>query len=90
MWEFILIWILCGILAFRIDCRMKEQYEYEEEGFSGFFMILLLGGFSLILGVICAVSNKLEDWQEQIFVSHKKETVRIYCRQRTKTQKRGG
>lgn len=72
---FILIWILCGILAFRIDCRMKEQYEYEEEGFSGFFMILLLGGFSLILGVICAVSNKLEDWQEPEYLYHIKKKL---------------
>lgn len=72
---FILIWFLCGILAFRINCRMMEQYEYEEEGFSGFFMILLLGGFSLILGVICAVSNKLEDWQEPKYLYHIKKKL---------------
>lgn len=62
---FILIWFLCGILAFRIDCRMMEQYEYEEEGFSGFFMTLLLGGFSLVLCLICAVFDKLDDFSEQ-------------------------
>lgn len=62
---FILIWFLCGILAFRINCRMMEQYEYEEEGFSGFFMTLLLGGFSLVLCLICAVFDKLDDFSEQ-------------------------
>lgn len=72
---FILIWLLCGILAFRINCRVSEEYEYQMGGFSGFFMILLLGGFSLILCVICAVSNKLEDWQEPEYLYHIKKKL---------------
>ena len=62
---FILIWFLCGILAFRIDCRMMEQYEYEEEGFSGLFMLLLLGGLSLALSVLFVAFDKLNDFSEQ-------------------------
>lgn len=62
---FILIWFLCGILAFRIDCRMMEQYEYEEEGFSGLFMLLLLGGLSLALSVLFVAFDKLTDFSEQ-------------------------
>lgn len=62
---FILIWFLCGILAFRIDCRMMEQYEYEEEGFSGLFMLLLLGGVSLALSVLFVAFDKLNDFSEQ-------------------------
>ena len=61
----ILIWLLCGILAFRINCRVSEEYEYKMDGFSGFFMILLLGGFSLSLCAICAVFDKLDDFSEQ-------------------------
>lgn len=72
---FILIWLLCGTLAFRIDCRMMEQYEYEEEGFSGFFMLLLLGGLSLALCAICVASNKLEDWQEPECLYHVKKKL---------------
>ena len=72
---FILIWFLCGILAFRIGCRMMEQYEYEKEGFSGFFMILLLGGFSLILCVICIVSNKLDDLSESEYLYYIKKKL---------------
>lgn len=72
---FILIWFLCGILAFRINCRMMEQYEYEEEGFSGFFMILLLGGFSLVLCLIYAVFNKLNDFSEQEYVYNIKKKL---------------
>lgn len=75
MLEFILIWILCGILAFRINCRMMEQYEYEEEGFSGFFMILLLGGFSLVLCLICVVFNKLDDFLEQEYLYNIKKKL---------------
>lgn len=71
----ILIWLLCGILAFRINCRMNEEYTYETDAFSGFFMILLLGGFSLILCVICAVFNKLEDWQEPEYLYHIKKKL---------------
>ena len=62
---FILIWFLCGILAFRIDCRMMEQYEYEEEGFSRLFMLLLLGGLSLALSVLFVAFDKLTDFSEQ-------------------------
>ena len=62
---FILIWFLCGILAFRIDCRIMEQYEYEEEGFSGLFMLLLLGGLSLALSVLFVAFDKLNDFSEQ-------------------------
>ena len=72
---FILIWFLCGILAFRIDCRMMEQYEYEEEGFSGFFMTLLLGGFSLVLCLICAVFDKLDDLSESGYFYHIKKKL---------------
>ena len=72
---FILIWLLCGILAFRIDCRMMKQYEYEEEGFSGFFMLLLLGGLSLALCVICVASNKLDDLSESEYLYHIKKKL---------------
>lgn len=72
---FILIWFLCGILAFRINCRMMKQYEYEEEGFSGFFMTLLLGGFSLVLCLICAVFDKLDDFSEQEYLYHIKKKL---------------
>lgn len=65
---FILIWFLCGILAFRINYRIIKQYEYKEEGFSGFFMTLLLGGFSLVLCLIYAVFDKLDDFSEQEYV----------------------
>ena len=62
---FILIWFLCGIFAFRINCRMMDQYEYEEEGFSGLFMFLLLGGLSLALSVLFVVFDKLNDFSKQ-------------------------
>ncbi len=71
----ILIWLLCGILAFRINCRVSEEYEYQMDGFSGFFMILLLGVLSLILCVIYAVSRKLEDWQEPEYLYHIKKKL---------------
>lgn len=72
---FILIWLLCGILAFRIGCRMSEEYEYKIDRFSGFFMTLLLGGFSLSLCAICVASNKLEDWQEPEYLYHVKKKL---------------
>ena len=71
----ILIWLLCGILAFRINCRMSEEYEYEIDGFSGFFMMLLLGGLSLSLCVICVVSNKLDDLSESEHLYHIKKKL---------------
>lgn len=72
---FILIWFLCGIFAFRINCRMMDQYEYEEEGFSGFFMTLLLGGFSFVLCLICAAFDKLDDFSEQEYVYNIKKKL---------------
>lgn len=72
---FILIWFLCGILAFRIDCRMMEQYEYEEEGFSGLFMLLLLGGLSLALSVLFVAFNKLNDFSDQEYLYHIKKKL---------------
>lgn len=60
----ILIWLFCGILAFRINCRMDEAYTYETDAFSGFFIIVILGVFSLILCIVCVVLNKIEDSKE--------------------------
>lgn len=61
MWEFILIWILCGLLAFRLDCRRNENYDYEHDSFSGFFIIILFGGISLSIYVAMVLGEKLEE-----------------------------
>ena len=62
----ILIWLLCGILAFRINCRVSEEYEYKMDGFSG---------FSLSLCAICVVFNKLDDLSESEYLYHIKKKL---------------
>lgn len=57
----LLIWLLCGVLAFRLDCRQFDKYEYEQDGFDGFFITVLFGGFSLFLFIVFFVLEQLEN-----------------------------